>query len=100
MEKAEAEKRESKKTGGAKGADGETKKEDTDPSGATLVNTASPLQDAMKFLTPLLEFAGGNIDAQTWGFEVYLRRSKSEISFTSFRSPLLTDHSQRNISLL
>jgi peptide alpha-N-acetyltransferase len=76
MEKAEAEKREAKKTSGAKGADGETKKEDPDPLGTALVNTSDPLKDAMKFLTPLLEFTAGNIDVQTLGFEVYMRRSK------------------------
>ncbi|OXV06757.1 hypothetical protein Egran_05472 [Elaphomyces granulatus] len=77
LEKAEAEKREAKKmSGAAKGTDGETKKEDTDPLGTKLVQTQEPLKDAMKFLTPLLEHSPGNIETQVAGFEVYLRRKK------------------------
>jgi len=77
LEKAEAEKREAKKISGtAKGTDGETKKEDTDPLGTKLVQTQEPLKDAMKFLTPLLEHSPGNIETQVAGFEVYLRRKK------------------------
>jgi len=34
------------------------------------------LQEAMKFLTPLLEFSPENIEAQATGFEVFLRRKK------------------------
>ncbi|KAL2215787.1 NMDA receptor-regulated protein 1-domain-containing protein [Thermoascus aurantiacus ATCC 26904] len=76
LEKAEAEKREARKGATAKGADGETKKEDPDPLGTKLVQTQDPLKDAMKFLTPLLEHSPKKIEAQTIGFEVYLRRKK------------------------
>jgi tetratricopeptide (TPR) repeat protein len=77
LEKAEAEKRELKKASGTgKAADGEAKKGDTDPLGTKLVQTQDPLKDAMKFLGPLLEYGSRNIQAQTTGFEVYLRRSK------------------------
>ncbi|QSS60684.1 NMDA receptor-regulated gene 1 protein [Histoplasma capsulatum] len=76
LEKAEAEKRDLKKASSTKGGDGEAKKEDPDPLGAKLVQTPEPLKDAMKFLTPLLEFSPNNIEAQTAGFEVYLRRKK------------------------
>lgn len=72
---AEAEKKDAKKTAGV-AADGETKKEDTDPQGTKLVQTAEPLEDAMKFLTPLLEYSPKNLEAQQVGFEVFLRRSK------------------------
>jgi peptide alpha-N-acetyltransferase len=99
MEKAEAEKREAKKSSGARGADGETKKEDHDPLGTTLVNTSDPLKDAMKFLIPLLEFTAGNVDAQTIGFEVYMRRSKSGIFLLRLLLTLLTEVRQRSISL-
>ncbi|KAL8700642.1 MAG: hypothetical protein Q9224_000870 [Gallowayella concinna] len=75
QEQAEAEKVDAKKTAGV-GADGEAKKEDNDPKGAKLVGTAEPLVDAMKFLTPLLEFSPRNMAAQQVGFEVFLRREK------------------------
>ncbi|PGH16266.1 hypothetical protein AJ80_05289 [Polytolypa hystricis UAMH7299] len=76
LEKAEAEKREAKKAASTKASDGETKKEDTDPLGNALLKTPEPLKQATKFLTPLLEFSPKNIDAQTLGFEVYIRRNK------------------------
>ncbi|KKZ61903.1 hypothetical protein EMCG_03602 [[Emmonsia] crescens] len=76
LEKAEAEKRDLKKASSTKGGDGETKKEDPDPQGTKLVQTPEPLKEVMKFLTPLLEFSPSNIDVQTAGFEVYLRRNK------------------------
>lgn len=78
QEKAEAEKRELMKASkaNAKGADGEIKKEDTDPSGKKLAETKDPLADAMKFLTPLLEFNSNDVEAQCAGFEVFIRRKK------------------------
>ncbi len=78
QEKAEAEKKDATKkpNAPATGADGEPKKEDTDPQGTKLVQTTEPLKVAMKFLTPLLEFSPRNIDAQNVGFVVFLRRSK------------------------
>ncbi|OJJ49399.1 hypothetical protein ASPZODRAFT_1468944 [Penicilliopsis zonata CBS 506.65] len=75
LEKIEAEKREARKAN-AKSADGEVKKEDPDPLGNKLVQTQDPLKDATKFLTPLLEFNPQNFEAQSLGFEVYLRRGK------------------------
>jgi peptide alpha-N-acetyltransferase len=77
MEKAEADKKEALKASksNAKSADGEAKKEDDDPLGKTLAETKEPLQGAMKFLTPLLEFSPDNVEAQCAGFEVFLRRS-------------------------
>lgn len=78
LEKIESDKRAARKAAAAnaKSADGETKKEDPDPMGNTLVQTQDPLKDAMKFLTPLLEFTPQNIEVQCLGFEVYSRRSK------------------------
>ena len=77
MEKAEADKKEALKASksNAKSADGEAKKEDSDPLGKTLSETKEPLQDAMRFLTPLLEFSPNSIGAQCIGFEVFFRRS-------------------------
>ena len=60
----------------AKDADGDVKKQDDDPEGAKLAATTEPMNDAMKFVTPLLQFSPRNIDAQIAGFEVYIRRSK------------------------
>jgi peptide alpha-N-acetyltransferase len=76
LEKAEAEQRDLKKASAAtaKSSDGETKKEDTDPTGTKLVQTTDPLKDSLKFLTPLLEYSPEDIRAQAAGFEVYIRR--------------------------
>lgn len=78
-EKAEADRKAAaaKKATPAK-ADDETtaKKEDTDPLGLELLKTEAPLDEAVKFLSPLLELSPKNIDAQFAGFEVYIRRSK------------------------
>jgi N-alpha-acetyltransferase 15/16, NatA auxiliary subunit len=90
LEKAEADKKEALKTskGNAKSADGEAKKDDPDPLGKTLVETKEPLQDAMKFLTPLLDLDPENIEAQTVGFEVYIRRGKSLLFYFQLSSSL------------
>lgn len=53
-----------------------TKKEDPDPLGTKLIETADPLKDAMKFLQPLLDVNPGLIEAQLVGLEMFLRRSK------------------------
>ncbi len=45
-----------------------------DPLGKALVETKDPLQDAMKFLNPLLDLNPENIEAQCVGFEIYVRR--------------------------
>jgi len=59
-----------------KDSDGEIKKVDDDPQGLKLAATTEPLTDAMKYLSPLLEFSPKNIDAQLIGFEVFMRRRK------------------------
>ncbi|TPX11528.1 uncharacterized protein E0L32_007739 [Thyridium curvatum] len=51
-------------------------KKDDDPEGKKLAQTKDPLDDVMKFLTPLLQFSPKNIEAQFAGFEVFLRRRK------------------------
>lgn len=82
-EKAEAERKAAaaKKSVPTKTDDGaEAKKEDQDPQGLTLVKTVAekPLDEAMKYLTPLLELSPKNVDVQIAGFEVYIRRGKLE----------------------
>jgi peptide alpha-N-acetyltransferase len=56
--------------------EGMSKKEDPDPKGLELIKTEKPLEDAMKYLTPLLQMSPKNIDGHIAGFEVYIRRSK------------------------
>lgn len=73
-EKEEAEKREAANKGKKAGADGEVKKEDTDPKGVQLLQTKTPLEEATKYLVPLLEYSPKVIAAQHVGFEVYLRK--------------------------
>ncbi|PWY95046.1 N-terminal acetyltransferase catalytic subunit Nat1 [Aspergillus sclerotioniger CBS 115572] len=80
LEKLEAEKREARKAASTKSVDGEVKKEDPDPLGNKLVQTQDPLKDATKFLTPLLELSPKSIEAQSLGFEVYLRRGKHALA--------------------
>jgi hypothetical protein len=62
----------------AKADDGETKKEDTDPTGTKLLQTKEPLEAALRFLRPMLELSPKNVEAQNVGFEVYIRRSTSQ----------------------
>lgn len=76
LEKAEAEKKAAAAKKPVPTADGETKKEDTDPKGLKLLATKDPLDASLKFLVPLLEFSPKNITAQNLGFEVHLRRKK------------------------
>lgn len=76
LEKIEAEKREARKSPNVKSIDTEVKKEDPDPLGNKLVQTQGPLEEATKFLTPLLQHSSKNIEAQCLGFEVYLRNGK------------------------
>lgn len=80
-EKKESERKEADRKAAAKkanlGQDGELKKSDQDPKGRKLVETQEPLAEAMKFVSPLLEFSAGSLQAQLAGFEVYIRRSKS-----------------------
>jgi len=56
-------------------AGGEAKKVDEDPLGLTLAATKDPLKEAVKFLTPLLQYTPKRLDAQLAGFDVYIRRS-------------------------
>ncbi|KAL1586883.1 hypothetical protein WHR41_04118 [Cladosporium halotolerans] len=80
-EKEEAEKKAAaakKATAPAKEDEGEKKKEDQDPQGKDLLKQVGekPLDEAMKYLTPLLELSDKNAASQTAGFEVYIRRNK------------------------
>lgn len=77
MEKAEAEKKAlSKASKPTPKNEDDAKKDDSDPFGKTLVETKEPLEDAMKFLNPLLESNPGLIEVQEVAFEVFMRRKK------------------------
>ncbi|KAI9840041.1 MAG: hypothetical protein M1819_000233 [Sarea resinae] len=77
LEKEKAEAEEAKRTSKtAVGADGEIKKEDPDPQGTQLLQTSEPLKEAMKFLTPLLDFSPKLLEAELVGFELFIRRQK------------------------
>lgn len=79
-EKAEAERKAAaaKKPQPKADDDGSGKKEDPDPQGLDLLRSAGekPLEEAMKYLSQLLELSPKNIDGQIVGFEVYIRQSK------------------------
>lgn len=80
--KAKKSKKEEDKKAGTKpalDADGQPKKEDTDPQGVKLRETETPLDDAMKYLSPLLQSSPKSIEAQNVGFEVFFRRSKQDL---------------------
>lgn len=104
QDQLEAEKRDAKKTASV-GQDGEIKKEDKDSAGLQLLKTSEPLTEAMKFVTPLLEFSPKNIDAQHVGFEIFFRRSKplpflSSSSLNTLYHPFQTNPSSSEKYLL
>jgi peptide alpha-N-acetyltransferase len=57
----------------------EGKKEDADPNGIKLLETKSPLDDAMPFVNFLVEYSPKNIKAQLVSFDVYIRRGKQAL---------------------
>ncbi|KAJ5168247.1 N-terminal acetyltransferase A complex subunit n.t1.c1 [Penicillium canariense] len=101
LEKIEADKREARKAAAAnaKTVDGEVKKEDTDPLGNDLVQTKDPLNDAMKFLTPLLALNSQNVEAQCLGFEVYIRRNKHLLALKCLSAAYAIDPSNPTLHL-
>lgn len=70
-----AAKQDPNKAGAQKSKDEDVKKKDDDPNGLKLAATTDPLGDALKFLSPLLQFSPKNIEGQIEGFEVFIRRS-------------------------
>ena len=78
-EKAELAKKAAEKPNGKaeKDEEGEKKKEDPDPQGLELIKTKQPLEEAMKFLGPVLELSPKDVEGQVMGCEVLIRRRKS-----------------------
>jgi hypothetical protein len=54
----------------------EGKKEDLDPNGIKLLETKTPLDDAMPYVNFLIEFRPKNINSQLISFDVFIRRSR------------------------
>lgn len=77
--------------------EGMSKKEDLDPKGLALIKTDKPLEDAMKFLTPLLDLSPKNVDAHIAGFEVYIRRSKLLPTMSLLKQGSFTDKVHRKV---
>jgi N-alpha-acetyltransferase 15/16, NatA auxiliary subunit len=57
----------------------EGKKEDTDPNGTKLLETKTPLEDAMPYIKFLVEFSPKKVDGQLVSFDIYLRRGKKSL---------------------
>ncbi|KAL9104103.1 MAG: hypothetical protein Q9163_000905 [Psora crenata] len=79
---AEAAKKDARQAAGVD-QNAEPKREDKDPKGDLLLETKDPLSEAMKFITPLLEFSPKNLEAQQTAFEVFVRRSKPLLALRS-----------------
>ncbi|KAM0752180.1 N-terminal acetyltransferase A, auxiliary subunit [Meredithblackwellia eburnea MCA 4105] len=84
-EKEEAAKAASKKEKGKKVANKKPAEEeepapapavDIDPNGERLLATATPLEDALKFLRPLEKVAGAYVETWALSFEIAVRREK------------------------
>lgn len=52
------------------------KNKDEDPDGEQLVKTTKPLDEALKFLQPLIQLCGDKLEVQVAAFEVYSRKQK------------------------
>ncbi|KAH6663885.1 NMDA receptor-regulated protein 1-domain-containing protein, partial [Halenospora varia] len=82
--------------------DNDPKKKDDDPEGAKLAATTEPMNDAMKFLAPLLQFSPKSIAAQVAGFEVFIRRRKLLLALKCLlaASSLNKDHSDVHLQTI
>lgn len=89
---ADAQKKDARKPA-AVDQNGDPKKEDKDPKGDLLMKTSDPLEDATKFINPLLEFSPKYPKAQQTAFEVFIRRGK--MGWNPLARLLLTIQRQR-----
>lgn len=70
----------------------EVKKEDGKgkvPDPDTLINCASPLEEAMKFLIPLQNLAKNRIETHFMAFELYIRKGKPLLMLQSIQRAML-----------
>lgn len=71
---------------------GEEKKVDTDPEGLQLAQTATPLEEALKFLRPLKTLAANNIEVQFASFEIYWRKQKPLLMLQALKRTAAIDN--------
>jgi len=74
--------------------DTEVKKEEGKgkvPDADTLVNTKTPLEEAIKFLVPLQTLAKNRIETHLMAFEIYIRRGKPLLMLQSIQRALKCD---------
>uniref|UniRef100_A0A6U0FCY7 Uncharacterized protein n=1 Tax=Ostreococcus mediterraneus TaxID=1486918 RepID=A0A6U0FCY7_9CHLO len=64
------------------------KKPDPDPIGAELEKTEEPLEEAMKFITPLLSHASAFEETQLLAFEVFIRQAKPILALKAVNESL------------
>ncbi|KAL7746722.1 hypothetical protein RI367_007884 [Sorochytrium milnesiophthora] len=64
---------------------------DDDPNGLKLANTKAPLDEAVKFLVPLLDLAPGRIETHTLAFEIYIRQGKVLLALRALKKALALD---------
>jgi tetratricopeptide (TPR) repeat protein len=73
----------------------EGKKEDLDPTGTKLLETKTPLEDAMPYVNFLVSLSSKNILAQLVSFDIFLRRGKF---FHSYSITVLTWRRETSLS--
>jgi hypothetical protein len=72
------------------------KKEDDDPEGVKLVTDVTPdqlLEEAVKFLCPLQDFAPDDIRGWVYGVELYTRQGKFLLAWRSLKKAVAIDAS-------
>lgn len=75
----------------------DSKKIDDDPNGTKLAATTEPLNDAMKFLCPLLQLRQKSIDVQAAGFEIYIRKKKYFLALRCLLKEINLDEDHPNV---
>ena len=100
-EKADAAQKELDRKAAAKrnnlGQDGEVKKTDEDPKGLKFVQTKTPLDDCLKFLSPLVEFGEKDLEVQKVAFEVFIRRKKFLVALKHLLAAFAIDREESSL---
>jgi hypothetical protein len=65
-------------------SDEANKPKDTDPLGEKLVKTRKPLEEAIKFLTPLIQLSPQNIEGHLMACEIYYRKGMNNFETFQF----------------
>lgn len=86
-------------SGAAKeGAAGDAAQTDEDPDGTQLAKTAAPLDEALKFLRPLLLHAPTLLKVQTAAFELYYRRQRPLLMLQALKRAVDIDASHSSVA--